>query len=126
MMGASHAVIYDGTCGVCARFIARLERLDRRKSLELIPSQGAGVHERFPWIPPAAFDESIQVVRIADGKTWANADALEELLNILPRGRWLSWIFSVPLVRGVANNFYRRFARNRYRFGCSEHCAVRK
>jgi len=28
-------------------------------------------------------------------------------------------------VRPLADGFYRWFARNRYKLGCSEHCAVR-
>ena len=52
-------------------------------------------------------------------------EAIEELLNILPRGRLISWVFKIPLVRGFADRFYRWFARNRYKLGCGEHCQLR-
>ena len=72
-----------------------------------------------------AYMESVQVIRATDGKTWQAAAALEELLTVLPKGRMISWLFKIPFVRPLADRFYRWFARNRYRLGCSEHCAVR-
>jgi predicted DCC family thiol-disulfide oxidoreductase YuxK len=69
--------------------------------------------------------ESMQLIRASDGKTWEGAAALEELLNVLPKGRLISWMFEVPLVRPLVGRFYRWFARNRYRLGCGDHCAVR-
>jgi predicted DCC family thiol-disulfide oxidoreductase YuxK len=118
-------VIYDGTCGVCTRMAKMLESWDRNHELEIIPSQAPGVRERFPWIAGDAYAESMQVVRASDGKTWQAAAALEELLKVLPKGRVVSWLFSVPFARPVADRFYGWFAHNRYRMGCGEHCAVR-
>jgi predicted DCC family thiol-disulfide oxidoreductase YuxK len=100
-------------------------RWDKNRELEIVSSQAPGVHERFPWIPPRAYVESMQVIRASDGKTWEGAAALEELLNVLPKGRSISWLFGVPLVRPLVERFYRWFARNRYRLGCGEHCAVK-
>jgi predicted DCC family thiol-disulfide oxidoreductase YuxK len=120
-----HTVIYDGDCRVCSRIVEVLKRWDRNRDLEIVPSQAPGVHARFPWIPPSAYVESMQVIRASDSKTWEGAAALEELLNVLPKGRLISWMFEVPLVRPLVGKFYRWFARNRYRLGCGEHCAVR-
>ena len=123
--GRRYAVIFDGDCKVCGRTAKLLARWDRGRELEITPSQTPGLSERFPWIPERAYVESLQVVRTADGRTWQAAAALEELLNVLPKGRLISWLFKVPFVRPLADRFYRWFARNRYRMGCSEHCAVR-
>jgi predicted DCC family thiol-disulfide oxidoreductase YuxK len=117
-------VIYDGECKVCSRSVNLLSTWDRNHDLEIIPSQSAGVRERFPWIPARAYIDSIQVVRASDGKTWEAAAAIEELLNILPKGRLMSWMFKIPLVRPLVDRFYKWFARNRYRLGCGEHCGV--
>lgn len=106
--------------------VKMLTRWDRNHGLEIIPSQAAGIRERFPWIPPRAYVDSIQVVRTRDGKTWQAAAALEELLNVLPKGRLISWSFKIPLVRPLVDLLYRWFARNRNRFGCGEHCRVRE
>lgn len=77
---------------------------------------------RFPWISADAFQESIQVVRLEDGKSWSGAAAIEQLLQILPGGGAAAWLFHVPLGRRVADALYRAFARNRQRLGCGRHC----
>jgi predicted DCC family thiol-disulfide oxidoreductase YuxK len=123
--GLRYIVIYDGDCKVCSRMIRLLTNWDRSHELEIITSQAPGVHARFPWIPVHAYMDSIQVIRTSDGKTWQAAAALEELLKVLPKGRPISWLFKIPFVRPLADRFYRWFARNRYKLGCGEHCAVR-
>lgn len=122
--GRAWTVIYDGNCNVCRKLVAMLDRWDRG-NLEVVPSQDAGVRARFPWITESAFADSVQVVRASDGKTWQGAAAIERLIDVLPRGRWFSWIFSIPFVRVLAERFYRWFAKNRYHMGCGEHCQVR-
>lgn len=118
----SYAVVYDGDCAVCGRIVTRLEKWDRDKRLEMVAAQAPGARARFPWIPERAFTESLQVVRISDGTTWQGAAALEQLLDVLPRGRWVSWLFALPFARPIAEKLYRWFARNRYRMGCGKHC----
>ena len=123
--GCRYTVIYDGHCKVCGRMVRVLAKWDGNRELEIIPSQTSGVRERFPWIPARAYVDSIQVIRTQDGRTWQAAAAIEELLRVLPRGRLISWLFKIPFVRPLVDRFYRWFARNRYRLGCGEHCAVR-
>lgn len=119
-----YTLVYDGDYRVCNRFVDALRGWDRRQEIEIVPSQAAGVMARFPWIPAAAFGESMQLVE-SDGTTWQGAAAIEHLLDVLPRGRWIAWIFKVPFVRVLAEKFYRWFARNRYRMGCGAHCQTR-
>jgi predicted DCC family thiol-disulfide oxidoreductase YuxK len=123
--GRAYTVIYDGHCKVCGKMVKLLKKWDRHRELEIIPSQTPGLQARFPWIPPRAYLESVQVVRTRDGKTWQAAAAFEQLLKVLPKGRLISWLFKIPFVRPLADRFYKWFARNRYRMGCGEHCAVR-
>jgi predicted DCC family thiol-disulfide oxidoreductase YuxK len=123
--GRPYTVIYDGHCKVCGKMVKLLKKWDRHRELEIIPSQTPGLQARFPWIPSRAYLESVQVVRTRDGKTWQAAAAFEQLLKVLPKGRLLSWLFKIPFVRPLADRFYKWFARNRYKMGCGEHCAVR-
>jgi predicted DCC family thiol-disulfide oxidoreductase YuxK len=102
--------------------VKMLTKWDRNHDLEMIPSQDPVVRERFPWIAPHAYVESLQLIRIEDGKTWQAAAALEELVGILPKGRVISWLFKIPFARPFLDKFYRWFARNRRRLGCGEHC----
>jgi predicted DCC family thiol-disulfide oxidoreductase YuxK len=83
------------------------------------------VRARYPWIPERSYAESLQVISNSDGKTWQAAAAIEELLGVLPKGWLISWLFWIPFARPLVDRFYRWFARNRYRMGCGEHCAVR-
>lgn len=117
-----YTVIWDGDCKVCARLANTLKKWDRGQ-LEIIPSQTPGVSARFPWIPARAYRESLQLVG-PGGRTWQGAAAIEQLLDVLPRGRLISWVFKIPFVRKLADRFYFWFARNRYRLGCGEHCQL--
>jgi predicted DCC family thiol-disulfide oxidoreductase YuxK len=119
-----YTVVFDGHCKVCTRLANVLRRWDRAHLLEIVPSEAPGVMARFPWIPPRAFVEALQMVG-SDGATWSGAAAIEKLLDVLPRGRLVSWVFRIPFVRALADRFYRWFARNRYRLGCGEHCMTR-
>jgi predicted DCC family thiol-disulfide oxidoreductase YuxK len=123
--GRPYTVIYDGACNVCGKLVNLLAHWDREAVLEITPSQAPGVHARFPWIPLRAYVESVQVVRTSDGKTWQGAAALEAIINTLPRGRLIGWVFMIPFVRPLAERFYQWFARNRYHLGCGEHCQYR-
>lgn len=116
-----YTVVYDGTCTICKRLVRGLEQWDRKKILEIVPSQAPQVQARFPWIAARAYRESIQLIG-AGGETWQGAAAIEQLLDVLPRGAFLSWMFSIPGVRPLAERAYRWIARNRYRLGCGEHC----
>jgi predicted DCC family thiol-disulfide oxidoreductase YuxK len=106
------------------RICNALREWDRTRQLEIVPSQQPGVMERFPWIAERAYADALQLVA-ADGTTWQGAAAIEKLLDVLPKGRWISWLYKIPFARGLADRFYRWFARNRYRLGCGAHCAVR-
>jgi predicted DCC family thiol-disulfide oxidoreductase YuxK len=123
-LGRAYTVVYDGDCRVCTRLAKILREWDHPHRLEVVSSQQQGVMARFPWIPPRAYVEALQLVA-ADGTTWQGAAAIEQLLGVLPRGRLVSWVFRLPFVRGLADRFYRWFARNRYRLGCGAHCLSR-
>jgi predicted DCC family thiol-disulfide oxidoreductase YuxK len=122
--GRPYTVVYDGTCRVCTRLAGVLVKWDRRRELEVVASQAPGIMARYPWIPARAYAEALQLVG-PGGRTWQGAAAIEQLLNILPKGRLISWLFRIPFMRTIADRFYKWFARNRYNLGCGDHCAVR-
>lgn len=124
-LGRPYTVVYDGDCKVCTRIVGVLRGWDREQRLEIIPSQTPGVQARFPWIPARAYAESVQLVG-PHGETWQGARAVEAILDLLPKGGLITWIFSIPFVRPLAERYYRWFARNRYRLGCGAHCTYRE
>ncbi len=117
-------VVYDGDCALCTRLSHRLRRWDRASSLEILPSTAAGVRERFPGITAHDYQRALQVVG-RDGRRWQGASAVEEILRVLPKGRWVAWIFHVPGMRPLAERAYAWIARNRHRLGCGTHCSLR-
>jgi predicted DCC family thiol-disulfide oxidoreductase YuxK len=123
-LGRAYTVVFDGDCRICTRLSRVLRDWDAGRQLEVVSSQQPGVTARFPWIPPRAYAEALQLIA-ADGTTWQGAAAIEQLLGVLPRGRLISWVFRIPFVRTLADRFYRWFARNRYRLGCGAHCQSR-
>jgi len=123
-LGRPYTVVYDGMCKVCTRLSNILRKWDRNHQLEVVSSQTPGVMGRFPWIPARAYADALQLVG-PGGHTWQGAAAIEQLLNILPKGKLIAWLFSVPFVRVLADRFYKWFARNRYKLGCGEHCQSR-
>ena len=125
LSGRPYVVIYDGNCKVCGRLVAMLRKWDRRGVLEITPSQAPGVHARFPWIPARAYMESVQFVSCPSGQTWQGAAALEHIIDVMPKGKLISWVFKIPFVRPLAERFYRWIARNRYKLGCGAHCQGR-
>ena len=123
-LGRAYTVVFDGNCKVCTRLTKVLTAWDKQCQLEIVSSQQPGVSARFPWIPARAYADALQLIA-ANGTTWQGAAAIEQLLQVLPRGRWIAWIFYIPFARALADRFYRWFARNRYRLGCGEHCQSR-
>ena len=123
-LGRPYTCVYDGMCKVCTRLARTLRKWDRNHQIEVVSSQSTGVTARFPWIPTRAYAEALQLVG-PGGHTWQGAAAIEQLLNILPKGKLIAWVFSIPFVRVFADRFYKWFARNRYRLGCGEHCQSR-
>ena len=122
--GRPYTVVYDGTCKVCGKLVKLLTKWDRDRILEIVPSQQPGVQARFPWIPARAYTESVQFIA-PGGATWQGAAAIEHIIDALPKGRFITWVFSIPYVRPLAEKFYRWFARNRYKMGCGAHCQLR-
>ena len=125
-MGRPYTVVYDGTCKVCGKLVRMLRKWDARGMLEIVPSQMPGLRARFPWIPARAYTESVQFIDARSGRTLQGAAAIEGIIDAMPKGKLLTWVFSIPFVRPLAEKFYRWFAKNRYKLGCGEHCQLRQ
>lgn len=110
-----YTVVYDGACSVCTRSVELLRQWDVDDRLELVPFQANGVMDRFLDIPEEDFRGAAQVIA-PDGRHWSGADAVEQALAQTRRGRWIAWLFRLPLARPIARRLYRWFARNRSRF----------
>ena len=108
-------LIYDGDCEFCRRQVDRVRRRDRRGRIEPLPFQTVDL-TRYG-IELAAAEEAMHLVG-PSGTVWRGAEAARETLRLLPVGRPLVWLFSVPGAMFAAELVYRWVARRRHRFGC--------
>jgi predicted DCC family thiol-disulfide oxidoreductase YuxK len=119
-----YVVVYDGNCRVCTRLANVLRRWDRRGDMEVIPSQTPGLAELYPFISADDYRQALQMIG-PDSTRWQGAEAIDKILSLVPRGALLRWPLHLPFAPRAADRFYKWFARNRYRFGCGEHCEFR-
>jgi predicted DCC family thiol-disulfide oxidoreductase YuxK len=111
-------LIYDGECGICQQSVALLRRWDREHVLHLVPFQDAvGVARLGRGIALPALAAAMHLV-LPDGRVYAGADAIPELLRLFPGKRWLAPLFAIPGVLPVARRIYAQIAARR-------HCLVR-
>ena len=113
---ARPTLIYDGECGFCRQWVDRVRRWDRRRALALVPFQDQARVAALG-LPLPALAAAMHLV-LPDGRVFAGADAVAELLRLLEGNRWLAWPFRLPGVLPVARRVYAAIARRR-------HCLVR-
>ena len=104
-------VLYDGACGVCARWVPFWGPTLRRLGLETAPLQAAWVLERTGLTPPALLDD-LRLLH-ADGRLTSGADVYRFVMRRL---WWAYPFFLLSVAPGGHQLFdwgYRTFARHR-------------
>lgn len=113
-------VLYDGSCGVCSRWVPLWEAALGRAGLRVTPLQSAWVKERLP-LTDAELLEDISVL-LDDGTVLRGPAAYREMMRRI----WYAYpLWALSLIPGLRQLFdasYRLFARHRYRF--SEACRI--
>jgi len=104
-------LIYDGECGICRQAVALLERWDREHVLRFVPFQDAPRVARFGIALPAL--AAAMHLILPDGRVYAGADAVPELLRLFPGKRWLAPLFRIPGVLRLARRIYAWIALRR-------------
>lgn len=115
---ARPVVLFDGDCAFCRRWVARLERWDRKHRLELLPQQQRATRRDLPDIPEAALDRALHVVS-PEGNVFEGARALAELGRWLPALAPLRRAYRMPGIGWLSEKAYAWVARRRHRFGCA-------
>ncbi len=105
MKGAKATLIYDGNCGFCRRWAARVQRWDRYHCLDTVPLQTPALEERFPGVSRRECMERIHLVE-PGGSVHAGAAAGREVLRRLPAGWFWSLPFRLPGSLPVAERTY--------------------
>lgn len=118
---AEAVLIYDGDCSMCrasALWLMRRAIAGGATEFEIIPCRSPARRQRFPQVSDEACMMAMQLV-LPDGRVLAGADAVPEILERIPRWRWLRRLFDLPGVRPVARRVYGWIARNRMRLSCT-------
>jgi predicted DCC family thiol-disulfide oxidoreductase YuxK len=108
---AAPTLIYDGECGICQQAVTLLRRWDREHVLQYVPFQDSAAVARFAIALPA-LAAAMHLV-FPDGRVYAGADAVPELLRLFPGKRWLAPLFRVPGVLPLARRIYAWIAQRR-------------
>lgn len=106
---AQPVLIFDGSCGFCRRWVARVRKLDRHQRIELLPLQD----ESAPQVSGrdrSQLERAMHLVR-PDGAVFAGAAAARELFRYLPGGFVVGAICAIPGVMPVAEHAYAWVAR---------------
>jgi len=103
------ALIYDGNCGFCRRWVARIRRWDRGGLLDPLPYQTPDLEARFPGVSRA---DCVAHIHLVDerGNVHCGAAAGREVLRRLPGGTLWTLPFLVPGALRLAERTYVRIA----------------
>ncbi len=116
-------VVYDGECGFCRRSVDEIRRRDREARMVYLPRRTPGIEEKIPGLTHGDFNSGIRVVD-PDGTIHVGADGIRRIASQLPVWRRFTWVYDIPLIRGLARRIYAWIAANRMRLSrqiCPSH-----
>jgi predicted DCC family thiol-disulfide oxidoreductase YuxK len=114
-------LIYDDHCPFCRKWVARFERWNRQQSVRPIPLHDARA-TTMSGKTRAELERAMHFVA-ADGRVFAGAGAVQELLRFVSWGWLPRAAFRLPGFMPVAERIYGLVAARRTRVGCGgKHC----
>lgn len=124
---ASHIVLYDGDCSLCAFQMRVITWIDWFNTVALLPISDPRAAAIAPSITREQLLEAIHCVA-KDGRIHRGARCLRFIGMRMPLGVPLALALWVPGVIWVAERIYDWVSRHRYLlsrlFGCKEACAI--
>ena len=124
---ATHIVLYDGDCSLCAFQMRVLTWLDWFNTVSLLPIANPRAAEIAPSITREQLLEAIHCVA-KDGRIYRGARCLRYIGMRMPMAVPLALVLWIPGVIWVAEKIYNWVSRHRYLlsrlFGCKEACAI--
>ncbi|MCI0528888.1 MAG: DUF393 domain-containing protein [Nitrospira sp.] len=106
-------LIYDANCHLCESTKNVVSRWGRNREIRFLHFEDPQVCALQPDLYGIEYLDSIRFID-RGGKSWKGADAVRHLLKILPFGRPLAWVLSLPGMYYLARKAYVWVARNRY------------
>ena len=106
-----HLLVYDDDCGACLRFKRTVSFLDSFRRLEFVSLADAEQRGLLDGIPPVLRFRSFHVIS-PHGRVSSGADAVPEVLSLLPTGGLVSRVVtSVPGSRRAVGFAYGTLSR---------------
>lgn len=114
-------VIFDGECKFCRASVHKLHRFDKHGRLAFLSLHDPEVARRYPDL---THDEMMQYLFVIpqDGRRLRGAEGFKYLSTKLPLLYWMAPALHLPGLMPLWQWFYRKFAKQRYRFGRIESC----
>ncbi len=106
-------VIYDANCHLCESIKNGLSRWDRKREIRFLHFEDPQTCALQPDLEGIDYLDAIRFID-RRGKSWKGADAVRHLLQVLPFGRPIAWVLSLPGMYYLAGKAYVWVARNRY------------
>jgi predicted DCC family thiol-disulfide oxidoreductase YuxK len=116
-------LVYDGRCSLCRGAVAWIRARDARGAFEFVPYQAPDLELRFAGVSRAQCERAVTLL-VPGRAPLAGADALPQVLGLLPRWRLLAPLLGWRPLRPVARRLYDWIARHRPREADSEHGAT--
>lgn len=120
--GSVPTIIFDGTCGMCARSVRFIEARQGRNPLRLLAAQTAEAAALLQahGFPPGGAGS---IVLVEGDRAWTKSAALLRIAGRLRvPWRWLVVLRIIP--RPLRDALYGIVARNRHRWSSKSGCAV--
>lgn len=115
-------VVMDGECALCSRGARMIAARDNRDEFRITTAQsplGQALLRHYGLNP----EDPESWLYLTDGRAYHSLDAIIRVGRRLG-GPMRLWAVFAPFPRGMQDWLYRRIARNRYRFGRAEMCAL--
>src|SRR5262249_9126056 len=114
-------VLYDGSCGVCTRWVPFWAPTLQRLGLAVAPLQAPWAVERLALPPDVALRDIRLLLR--DGRQFTGADAYRYVMRRLWWAYPLYLLTVAPGLRWLFDHAYRAFADHRFRISAA--CGLR-
>lgn len=116
MERSKHLLLFDGDCGICARFAEWAKGVDRRKRFAIKPYQEVSEAELASFgLSAEKCSKRVYVVSRA-GRTYGGAFGINYfLLHHFPWSLFIALIYAVPVFLLLEVLFYAAVARHRHR-----------
>lgn len=114
-------VIYDGECKFCTASVRKLHRADGRERLAFLPLQDPEVARRYPDLTHDVLMQYMFLIP-RDGRRLRGAEGFKRLSTRLPWLYWMAPFLHLPGLMPFWQACYRKFAKQRYRWGRIESC----